>query len=671
MSDSQQRQHFDDVLEGWKAIAGHLNRDVRTAKRWEVSEGLPVHRHMHNARSSVYAYRGELDAWRANRRPEPHTDKGDRRRARRLLAVAATMLLAVLTAGGGTVRSAVGADGPAITARQVWTGDGADRFGSVSRDGRYLSYMDPETGDLAIYDVRAGTRRRITSNGSGFKEFAEYSVFSPDGRKLAYGWQNAEGEYELRLIARDGGGPQVLVPKAPWLRPYGFSPDSVSVLVLIGSQDRKRQLALVSALDGSIRIVKTLAGKEGVPNRAEYSPDGRYIAFDRRSDAGHSDVFLIPSRGGEESALVDGTANETLLGWFPNGESLLFASDRLGSASAWAVAVNNGKPVGEPRLLKPDLGRVVPKGFTRSGTFFYHLTIGIADVVIAAIDPITGNSTQPAVPLRGKSASPRIGATWSPDGSRIAYRVNQSMTIGIHDVASGAVQTLPLSLAYAEGLPGVWSPDGRALIMAGRDHQGEHGIYRIDIASGELSSLTTTGPGLIGAVALSRDGKHLYYRRANTQSAAAPGTALYVHDLATKEEREIFKPAHGTVGAFLLSPDNRTIALRLQNTDGTRSLQLVPSTGGTPRSILRDKVAEIVWGGFAWTANGDGLLLVRGGSLSHIATVDGTLRKMDVDVRGMNRISLHPDGRQLAIGSVDTKEEIWALENLAAKLRTN
>ena len=50
------------VLEGWKAIATYLNRDVRTAKRWEVNEGLPVHRLQHLARSSVYAYPAELDA---------------------------------------------------------------------------------------------------------------------------------------------------------------------------------------------------------------------------------------------------------------------------------------------------------------------------------------------------------------------------------------------------------------------------------------------------------------------------------------------------------------------------------------------------------------------------------------------------------------------------------
>ena len=58
-----------DRLDSWKEIASHLNRDVRTLFRWEAQENLPVHRHLHKGRSTVYAYRSELDAWRASRQP--------------------------------------------------------------------------------------------------------------------------------------------------------------------------------------------------------------------------------------------------------------------------------------------------------------------------------------------------------------------------------------------------------------------------------------------------------------------------------------------------------------------------------------------------------------------------------------------------------------------------
>src|SRR5712692_6794918 len=54
-------------LDSWKEIASYLRRSVRSAKRWEKEEGLPVRRHLHGKRDSVYAHRTELDAWWENR----------------------------------------------------------------------------------------------------------------------------------------------------------------------------------------------------------------------------------------------------------------------------------------------------------------------------------------------------------------------------------------------------------------------------------------------------------------------------------------------------------------------------------------------------------------------------------------------------------------------------
>jgi TolB-like protein/Flp pilus assembly protein TadD len=55
-------------LNSWKEIAAYLRRDVRTLHRWEVEEGLPIRRHLHKKRGSVYAYRSELEAWWRERR---------------------------------------------------------------------------------------------------------------------------------------------------------------------------------------------------------------------------------------------------------------------------------------------------------------------------------------------------------------------------------------------------------------------------------------------------------------------------------------------------------------------------------------------------------------------------------------------------------------------------
>ena len=61
------------ILAGWKEIASHLHRGVRTVQRWEYF-GLPVRRPAGRSRSAVFAISEEIDRWvqsRPNGKPEP------------------------------------------------------------------------------------------------------------------------------------------------------------------------------------------------------------------------------------------------------------------------------------------------------------------------------------------------------------------------------------------------------------------------------------------------------------------------------------------------------------------------------------------------------------------------------------------------------------------------
>lgn len=50
-------------LDSWKEIAAYLKRGVRTVRRWEHQEGLPVRRHIHGKRGTVYAFAQDIDSW--------------------------------------------------------------------------------------------------------------------------------------------------------------------------------------------------------------------------------------------------------------------------------------------------------------------------------------------------------------------------------------------------------------------------------------------------------------------------------------------------------------------------------------------------------------------------------------------------------------------------------
>src|SRR3989442_1091028 len=73
---AEDTRRSEDRLDSWKEIANYLGRDKRTVQRWERTESLPIHRHEHEKKSTVYAYTSELDEWRETRQPkdDPEAD---------------------------------------------------------------------------------------------------------------------------------------------------------------------------------------------------------------------------------------------------------------------------------------------------------------------------------------------------------------------------------------------------------------------------------------------------------------------------------------------------------------------------------------------------------------------------------------------------------------------
>ena len=188
-------------LESWKEIAAYLQRDVSTAMRWEKSEGLPVRRHRHRLRSSVYAYPSELDAWRAERAPESGVRREPVRWPRPMAAFAGTCVVALLVLMGGAGPNGGSAMAAGITTRQVWANRSMSPL-AVSYDGRFLAYNDWETGHIAVYDLRSGERRNMTTYGS-YDEWsgeADFAAWSRDGSQLAYEWYGYSSGMDLRVL---------------------------------------------------------------------------------------------------------------------------------------------------------------------------------------------------------------------------------------------------------------------------------------------------------------------------------------------------------------------------------------------------------------------------------------------------------------------------------------
>jgi Tol biopolymer transport system component len=287
-------------------------------------------------------------------------------------------------------------------------------------------------------------------------------------------------------------------PQVGWMTAVQWSPDGRQILVVLHREKAASQLALISVADGSARVLKTF--ERELPRKMSISLDGRTIAYDliAQANAPERDIFLLATDGSGETPLVQHPSDDTVIGWAPDGKSLLFATDRTGTPSAWLVRVSDGKAQGAPELVKQGLGAILPLGFTRSGALFYVLQVGIRDVFTATLDPATGQVQTPPQPVDPRLVGSKSDPAWSPDGRYLAYLSRGGSTppsgtciVSIRAVASGEARELSLWLDSMTEIG--WSADGRSLLAVGQDKQGRLGAFRIDAQTGAITFFPDPG----------------------------------------------------------------------------------------------------------------------------------------------------------------------------------
>jgi len=681
----ENRNHScEKPLESWKEIAAYLKRDVRTVIRWEKAEGLPVHRQVHQARSSVFAFPSELEAWKVSRelRLTAASPLPLWRRAASAAAFALAMLLALATMTSGPILNPTIASAQGIVNRQVWTGPGVDIEGAPSPDGKFLSFVDWDTGDLAIRDLETGTNRRLTNKGPWEKseEFAEFSRWSPDGKLIAYDWFDGKCCVDLHVIAREGGKPRILVAHESdqlWMQTYDWSPDGKQILTFLEEKDGTRQIVLVSAADGATKVLKTFQGRGRWPQGIRFSRDGQYIAYDQpqEENAPEHDIFLISVDGSNEVPLVKHPAHDLLLGWPPDGKGILFASDRTGSLDMWFLPVSGGKAEGAPELVKGGVEEILPMGFTQTGSFYYAQGQWMLDVYVAKMDPKSGKILAPPEKAIKRFEGRNSWPEYSPDGKFLAYASTRSRTfqaakqpniLCIRSLETGKEREFTTKFRRLAGPR--WSPDGQSIYVAAWDYQGM-GIYRVNAQSGEFITaiVRTEPPASLHRHEISPDGNTFIYERQDNPKGPF---RILSRDLTTGEEKQLYAGEYRAM--FSISPDGRWLALI--NQDKKKVLRVMPASGGEPKELLRFEEKRSYFGSIEWTADGKYVLFPKMHpgkdearfALWRIAAEGGEPQELNLVMAPFQDLSAHPDGQHLALdspGSTRKLPAVWVMEH--------
>jgi len=231
--------------------------------------------------------------------------------------------------------------------------------------------------------------------------------------------------------------------------------------------------------------------------------------------------------------------------WSPDGQTILFTSQRAGQTGIWMIPAQGGPPVQLPTDLEgdhhiswsPDMKEVVfdakePEG--RHNVWILTVETGEVRRILPAND-------------RGSNHQP----TWSPDGSRIAFvsaRADDA-EIWVLSLEGGALQQVTENSAR-NGHPW-WTPDGSAITFAS-DLSGNYDIWMVEADGANVRQVTDGSLDEIQPC-VSPDLRLIAFTRREEA-----GDAVWIRSLASG--REIRVPTPGHCGWPTWSPDGTRVA---------------------------------------------------------------------------------------------------------------
>lgn len=599
---------------------------------------------------------------------------------RPIFLAAATLLVTGGCGGGGPEMGwATEPASDTVDVRRVTTPLIAGPSMAPSPDGSSFAGLDPQSGRLSI--ARLGGGVRAVPTGGGYWP-GDAPRFSRDGRRVAFNWYPEDGTgatLDIRIVPVEGGAPRT-VHHASYSYPADFSPDGAWLAVVDFDDDATVRIRLAPLQGGEPLLVRALDWR--APNAVRFSPDGRFLAYDvpTGDESLERDIAVYDLVNGGERRILDDPANDLLLGWSPTGE-LYFQSERAGLPAAWRVRMTDGRPVGEPELLKADFLRSSPVGFTSGGDFFYAIRTGGPAAFALSLDE-RGLPSGPARPLTapGETQGGSQGGAVSNDGRLFSYvgtdnigarRDNQmgGALIKVVGVDGGPVREFPLPPRIRGVGSHRWMANGTGLIFRGNE-EGRYGIFRLDFRSGEVARLFGGG-GLDGAAGrfrfdLAPDGSLVFIEDVSG-SEGEPLSRLVVRDLGGGPDRVLLTAPGGSGPnvAPVVSPDGRRVAYYGFGAPGVTSLvaflgggpfdlMVAPIEGGEPR-----RVATTAGGSFLWTPDG-AALIVSGPEITRVPVAGGAATGLGI---GGEVLGIDPMARTLVFSSVDLENrfELWRM----------
>lgn len=373
----------------------------------------------------------------------------------------------------------------------------------------YWSLGETDTGQRDIWTIASDGSDAVQVTNDPHVDWSP--SWSPDGHFLYFS-SDRGGSFNLWRVPIDEasgkvkGDPEPVTTPSRWSAMTTFA--SGGSLMAFVSQEQRAYLEKVDFDPGQGRLTgkpeRVTWATASLPFDASLSPDGEWLVF--RHLTPREDLYLIRTDGSDLRQLTDDPHKDRGPSWSPDGESIVFYSDRSGRYELWQIGPDGrdlqqisettGPSLWFPKW-SPDKQFLVTSNET--GSVLFDASQGF---------PLTEGKHIPH-----PESFPLTLWSWSSDGRRLAGTSFRGGGAFIYSLDTEEWKRISdLETTRIQGPK--WLADDRRLLVP---YTG--GIALIDSVSGEFRQLLPAAPHeVIGHPNLSPDGKTLYFSHAVTES---------------------------------------------------------------------------------------------------------------------------------------------------------
>jgi serine/threonine protein kinase len=372
---------------------------------------------------------------------------------------------------------------------------------SFSPDGRRLAYASCPTAtggcDLFAVDLSStfstvGPPRKLS--GETLFAIAD-TAWTRDGRWVIYvGLQGASLSYLWRVPADGSSAPERIEEAGPFVTSVAtarsrdrlaFSRNDINIDVYVSDGVHSKPL-LTSSFDDF---------------QAEYSPDGRRIAFISTRSGEQAEIWLARGDGSDPVQLTHGPGSfQGSPHWSPDGHSIAFDSQGSDGWHIWTIDADGGQP---QQVTKETGSQNIPT-WSRDGQWIYYSTENGSTKDIWRVRPTTGQRELVVHAAYHYQLE-------SPDGKSLLYQLNDTNApLMIKPLDHGDARELAKCVRF--GQYGVRGNDVYYCPCTDRPDAPLHAIDPETDKDRVVGTLDQASPFILG-ISVSPDGKSVLYNR--------------------------------------------------------------------------------------------------------------------------------------------------------------